>query len=92
MQYKVTRLFHVGWPVGPGTSPGKIIPSLNLNMHMCSTCTGQNSNHKWNMGIFRAGARIFRGRGLEQNVTIASDSVEAENANLSTTALYWPNL
>ena len=33
MQYKVTRLFHVGWPVGPGTSPGKIIPSLNLNMH-----------------------------------------------------------
>ena len=25
-----------------GTSPGKIFPSLNLNMHMCSsTCTGQ---------------------------------------------------
>ena len=51
MQYKVTRLFHVGWSVGPGTSPGKIFPSLNLNMHMCSsTCTGQNNNHKWNMG------------------------------------------
>ena len=87
MQYN--RLFHVGWPVGPGTSPGKIIPSLNLNMHMCSTCT---NNHKWNMGIFRAGARIFRGRGLEQNMTTARDSVEAKNANLSTTALYWPNL
>ena len=79
-------LFHVGWPVGPGTSPGKIIPSLNLNMHMCSTCTGQNNNHiiiKWNMGIFRAGARIFRGRGLEQNVTTARDSVEAKNTNIT---------
>ena len=32
------------------------------------------------MGIFRAGARIFRGRGLEQNVTTTRDSVEAKNA------------
>ena len=62
-RWHTTRLFHVGWPVGPRTSPGKIIPSLNLNMHMCSTCTGQNYNHKWNMGIFRAGSQDFQREG-----------------------------
>ena len=73
MQSKVTRLFHVGWPVGPVTSPGKIIPSLNLNMHMCSsTCTGQNNNHKWNMGTCESrntGTRNGTWNGLERIIT-----------------------
>ena len=47
-------------------------------MHMCSACTGQNNNQKWNIAY----SGIFRGRGLEQNVTTARDSVEAKNANL----------
>ena len=71
MQYKVTRLFHVGWPVGPGTSPGKIIPSLNLcvvhALDKIVTISGIWAYSGPEPGFSEGGA------GLEQNVTTARD-------------------